>query len=68
MHINHATGYAIQHIWCLFQARIEWEGCGRKGIWRKNGGMMEVGRWLVRMEWRPTGLSVCLPLLSSLAR
>ena len=21
------------------------------------------GRWLVRMEWRPAGLSVCLPLL-----
>jgi len=21
----------------LFQARINWEGCGRKGIWRKNG-------------------------------
>jgi len=23
---------------CLFQARINWEGCGRKGIRRKNGG------------------------------
>jgi len=22
---------------CLSQARINWEGCGRKGIWRKNG-------------------------------
>jgi len=21
----------------LFQARIQWEGCGRKGIWHKNG-------------------------------
>ena len=21
------------------------------------------GHWLVRMEWRPDGLSVCLPLL-----
>jgi len=27
-----ATGYASQHIWCLSQARINWEGCGRKGI------------------------------------
>jgi len=33
-----ATGYASQHIWCLSQARINWEGCARKGIWRKNGG------------------------------
>jgi len=22
---------------------INWEGCGRKGIWRKKWGMMEVG-------------------------
>ena len=35
---NQATGYASQHIWCLSQARINWEGWGRKGIWRKNGG------------------------------
>jgi len=28
--------------------------CGEDG-----GG----GHWLVRMEWRPAGLSVCLPLL-----
>jgi len=35
--VNHATMYASQHIWCLFQARIKWEGCGRKGIRRKNG-------------------------------
>jgi len=35
---NQATGYASQHIWCLSQARINWEGCARKGIWRKNGG------------------------------
>jgi len=34
-------GYAIQ---CLSQARINWEGCGRKGIRRKNRGVMEVGR------------------------
>jgi len=64
---NQATGYAIAHIWCLSQARINWEGCCRKGIRHKNGGMREVGRWLVWMEWRPVGLSVFLPLLSSLA-
>ena len=27
--------------------------------WRNGGG----GHWLVRMEWRPSGWSVCLPLL-----
>ena len=64
--LDRATGYASQHIWCLSQARIKWEGCGRKGIRRKNGGMMEVGRLLVRMEWYPAGWSVCLPLLMSL--
>ena len=25
-------------IWCLSQASINWEACGRKGIWHKNGG------------------------------
>jgi len=34
---NQATEYASQHTWCLSQARINWEGCGRKGIWHKNG-------------------------------
>jgi len=52
---------------CPMQARVKWEGCGRKGIRRKNGGMMEVGRWLVRVEWRPAGWSISLSLLSSLA-
>ena len=37
-HFNQATGYASlsQHIWCLSQSRINWEGCARKGIRRKN--------------------------------
>ena len=35
---NHATGYAIQHIWRLSQARIKLEGCDRKGIRCKNEG------------------------------
>ena len=35
---NQATGYASPHFWCLFQVRINWEGCARKGIQRKNGG------------------------------
>ena len=36
--VNQATGYASQQIWCLSQARINWEGCVRKGIQHKNGG------------------------------
>ena len=35
---NQGTGYASQHIWCLSQARIIWDGSVRKGILRKNGG------------------------------
>jgi len=35
---SQAIGYASQHTWCLSQARINWEGCVRKGILRKNGG------------------------------
>jgi len=30
-------------------------------IWEDGGG----GHWLVRMEWRPAGWSMCLPLLIS---
>ena len=43
---------------CLSQARINWEGCGSKGIRRKIGGMMEVGALMVRTGWRLAGLSV----------
>jgi len=32
---------------------------------KKYGGDGEGGHWLVRMEWRPAGWSVCLPLLIS---
>jgi len=49
---------------CLSQARTNWEGYGRKGIWHKNGGMMEVGALVVWMGWHPDGLSMRLPLLS----
>jgi len=38
-----ATGYVSQHIWCLSQARINWEGCTRKGTRHKMEGMSEVG-------------------------
>jgi len=46
-----AMGYASQHIWCLSQARINWEGCGRKGIWCKNVGMMDAGHWLFQIGY-----------------
>jgi len=36
-------------ILCLFQARINGEGYGRKGIWHKNGVMMGVGAPIVQM-------------------
>ena len=47
---NHATGYASQHIWCLFQAMIKWKGCSRKGIRRKIGGKMEIGGPLISSD------------------
>jgi len=34
---NQATGYASQLIWCLSQARINWEDCGRKASCVKMG-------------------------------
>jgi len=30
VNLNQATGHASQHIWCLSQARINWQGCSRK--------------------------------------
>jgi len=63
--MNQASRYAIQHVWYLSQARINWEGCGRKGIPRKTGGIMAVGASMVQMAWHLARLSVHLPLLSS---
>jgi len=51
---------------CLSQARINLQGCGRKGIRRKNGGMMEVARLLVRRGGAQLDCR-CIYLLSSLA-
>jgi len=42
-------------------------GLGRKGIWRKNRGIIEMGHWIARMEWHPSWWLVCLPLISHLA-
>ena len=49
---NLAAGYAIQHIRCLSQARINREGCVRKGIRRKMGGWQGLGRQLVGLGWQ----------------
>jgi len=36
----------------------------RKGMWPvENMGDGGGGHWLVRMQWRPAGWSVCLPLI-----
>jgi len=48
---------------CLSQARINWQGCDKKGIRHKMGELVEVDCWLVRTEWCPPRLSVCLPLV-----
>jgi len=61
--VNQATGYAIQHIWCLSQARINWEGCARKGIWRKNGVDGRDGAPISLVRWqsiRIVGVSACV--------
>jgi len=53
-------------VWHKWLPSVLWHcwSDGRKGIrpvkkWGDGGG----GHWLVRMEWRPAGWSVCLPLL-----
>jgi len=57
-----ATGYASQHISCLYQARINREGCARKSIWRKMVGIAEVGV-PISQDWvavHPDCWCVCL--------
>jgi len=36
--IYKATGYASEHIWCLYQAKIKWDGCSRKASGIKMDG------------------------------
>jgi len=65
---NHATDSFYIMKLCSSLSSVFWH-CwlgGRKGvqpikIWEDG----ECGHWLVRMEWRPAGWSVCLPLLIS---
>jgi len=58
--MNQATGYASQHIWCLSQARINWECCGRKGIWHKNGGNEGGGSLISPDGVVPSRIVVCV--------
>jgi len=60
-----ATGYASQHIWCLSQARINWEGCAGRASGIKMVAMAKVGHQLVWIGGSLSGLLVCLPVLSS---
>ena len=51
---------------CLFQAWTNWEGCGRKGIRRKNGGIDGGGLLIGPEEVAPTRIvglfaSCCSP-------
>jgi len=61
--LNQATRYASQHIWCLSQARINWEGCVRKGTRHKNGGDGRGGAPVSWMGWQSiqiVGASTCV--------
>ena len=50
-------------ILCISQARINWEGCGRKGIRQKMGVMMEVVALIAHMWWLLDGFRwICLLL------
>ena len=60
-----ATGYASQHIWCLSQARINWEGCVRKGILHKNGGDGRAPISLEGVAAHPDCWCICLCYLHS---
>ena len=42
------------------------EGCGKKGIRRKNAGMMEVGAPLLRTGWRPPHVSATASIIIQL--
>jgi len=61
---DQATGYANQHIWCLSQTRINWEGCVRKGILRKKWWGWQRWRhqlvWMRRQSIRTFGASACV--------
>ena len=46
LRVTKPLGMQASIVQCLSQARINWEGCDRKGIWHKNGV------WLMWRHWR----------------
>jgi len=62
---NQATRYASQHKSVSVPSQDKLGGLRQEGPLVKNGGIIEVGAPLVRMGWRPPGLSVPLHALSS---
>jgi len=64
--VNQVTGYATQHIWCLFQTRINWEDGARRASGVKMVGMAGMGHQLVWMGWQSipiVGASACVIFL-----
>jgi len=62
--INQVTWYASQHIWCLSEVRINWEGCGRKGIRWENFGISGMGFFTDQFSGPGTAVSpMCVCLL-----
>ena len=55
LRLTKPLGIASQHIYCLSQARINWEGCSRKGIWHKKWGGGDGGGLLIS----PDGVAPC---------
>jgi len=51
----------------MSQLRINWEGCGRKGIRRKLVGMMQAEATATQISWHSVALSAWMPLLALLA-
>ena len=58
MHSGTCTKYVTFSALTLLVGRQEGHVACKK-MW----GMVEASQWLVWMEWRPAGWSVCLPLL-----
>jgi len=58
--MKQATGYASQHIRCLFQARIKWEVVPVRAYGIKWWGWQRFGCQIVRMGWQSIRIVVCL--------
>ena len=63
-YLNQAMGAQSSITQCLSHARISWESCSRKGIWRKTDGMMAVEA-LVTQSWQAIQSSTWVTPLAS---